>query len=181
MNSSTGYRLACLGLMVLATAACQDLRRNLGLDRNPPDEFRIVSRAPLSVPPDFAMRPPAPGTPRPQEPAQVDRARQALLGPGQRPNAGPQGGERALLNRAGADRADPNIRDQVNREAGQTDLGDQTLLERLVTGGTPPGTVVDPAREAQRLREAAAQGRPANQGETPTIRRRSRGLLDRLF
>ena len=32
-----------------------------------PDEFAVESRAPLTVPPDFDLRPPEPGAPRPQE------------------------------------------------------------------------------------------------------------------
>ncbi len=44
-----------------------------------------------------------------------------------------------------------------------------------------PGTVLDPEREARRLRENAALGRSPEEGETPIIQRRQRGLLDGLF
>ena len=34
---------------------------------NAPDEFRVVRKAPLTIPPDYNLRPPAPGEARPQE------------------------------------------------------------------------------------------------------------------
>jgi hypothetical protein len=40
-----------------------------------PDEFAVTRQAPLAVPPDFALSPPNPGAPRPQD---VDSSRQAL-------------------------------------------------------------------------------------------------------
>lgn len=40
-----------------------------------PDEFAVTRQAPLVVPPDFALTPPNPGAPRPQD---VDSSRQAL-------------------------------------------------------------------------------------------------------
>ena len=46
-----------LALCVLLPA-CAETRRALGFDKAPPDEFQVVQRAPLSVPPDFALRPP---------------------------------------------------------------------------------------------------------------------------
>ena len=44
-------------------SGCTAIRRNLAPVT--PDEFRVVSRAPLVVPPDYALRPPAPGEPFP--------------------------------------------------------------------------------------------------------------------
>lgn len=44
---------------------CQSTRQALGMTKVTPDEFRIVTKAPLVVPPDYALRPPAPGEPRP--------------------------------------------------------------------------------------------------------------------
>jgi hypothetical protein len=40
-----------------------------------PDEFAVTRQTPLAVPPDFALAPPNPGAPRPQD---VDSSRQAL-------------------------------------------------------------------------------------------------------
>src|SRR5690625_1857234 len=71
--------MICCGL-ALALSACGDnVRRSLGLTKQSPDEFRVVSRAPLSVPPSFNLRPPAPGAQRPQEATPREEARQAVF------------------------------------------------------------------------------------------------------
>ena len=45
------------------------------LNRERPDEFAVQRQAPLVVPPDFALTPPAPGAPRSQvETSALDRA-----------------------------------------------------------------------------------------------------------
>ena len=53
--------LRSLPLMILgcmALAACSSIREDLGLGRSPPDEFAVIDRPPLSMPPDFGLRPP---------------------------------------------------------------------------------------------------------------------------
>lgn len=45
-----------------------------------PDEFGVVSRAPLSQPPDYTLRPPRAGAKRPNETTPREQARQTLLG-----------------------------------------------------------------------------------------------------
>jgi hypothetical protein len=85
----TAWLATALAGVALATSGCDDVRRTLGIDKSPPDEFTVVSRAPLSLPPDFALRPPQPGAPRPQEQTQYNRARDAVIGrPGQAPADG---------------------------------------------------------------------------------------------
>lgn len=107
-------------------------------DRSTPDEFRVVARAPLEVPPDFNLRPPAPGTPRPQELARDTRATSTVFGAageiGAAPRAGFQSqGEVALLTSAGADQADPQIRSIVDRENPGIVVADRGFLQRLLT------------------------------------------------
>jgi Protein of unknown function (DUF3035) len=74
-----------------------------------PDEFAVIKEAPLVMPPDFSLRPPRPGAPRPTELGAQGQALEALFGPG----AGiPQrsAGEQALLDKAGAAKAASDIR-----------------------------------------------------------------------
>ncbi|HYN39224.1 MAG TPA: DUF3035 domain-containing protein, partial [Rhodospirillales bacterium] len=55
-------RLALLAAVVL-TGGCEGIKQELGIGvKRPPDEFTVYSRAPLSMPPDFALRPPATAT-----------------------------------------------------------------------------------------------------------------------
>ncbi|KUR76089.1 DUF3035 domain-containing protein [Novosphingobium sp. FSW06-99] len=45
-----------------------------------PDEFAVTRQAPLAVPPDFALTPPNPGAPRPQDTESSRQALDALFG-----------------------------------------------------------------------------------------------------
>src|SRR5215472_8383716 len=54
-------RLGILSLVgVVAVAGCTDFKRSIGLEPTMPDEFAVESRAPLTIPPDFDLRPPTP-------------------------------------------------------------------------------------------------------------------------
>jgi hypothetical protein len=173
----------------LALGACADTRKAIGWEKSTPDEFRVVSRAPLTLPPDFGLRPPAPGTARPQESSPQESARAAVFG-AERPanaaasNAALSAGERQLLGRAGAERADASIRDTIDRETQSLADADRTFVDRLIfwqPPQAPAGSELDPGRESQRLREAQAAGRAANEGEVATIRTRKRGWLEGIF
>src|SRR6478672_360104 len=80
-----------------------------GINRARPDEFAVARRAPLVVPPDFALAPPSPGAPRPQEADSSTQALQAMFG-GPAPRSIP---ETSALSRAGADRSAAGIRSEV--------------------------------------------------------------------
>jgi hypothetical protein len=78
-------------------------------NRDRPDEFAVSRQAPLVVPPDFALVPPAPGT---AAMATTDSSRQAMQamfgGPAARSAT-----EAAALSAAGRETAAPGIRSQV--------------------------------------------------------------------
>ena len=76
-------------------------------NRERPDEFAVQRQAPLVVPPDFTLTPPAPGAPRPSEGTASEQALDALFGgPAPRSRV-----EASVIDRAGA--AAPSIRSQV--------------------------------------------------------------------
>jgi len=191
MTRSLGRRLrpvCALALAAITLGACDSgsLRRSLGLDSRGPDEFKVVTRAPLDLPPDFGLRPPQPGAGRPNELSVREQAKQTVFGaesPAVKMVAGRTAGESALLRQAGAVDVDGSIRETVNRESAQLAQADRSLTDRLIfwRSTPPPGTVVDPAAEQQRLRENAALGKPATEGETPIIQRKQRGLLEGIF
>lgn len=97
-------RATILGLAVLGLSACNGI--NLG-NRDRPDEFAVQRQAPLVIPPDFHLVPPAPGAPRPAEGTASQQALDALFGgPAQRSAI-----ETRALQLAGE--ADPGIRSNV--------------------------------------------------------------------
>ncbi|HOB13294.1 MAG TPA: DUF3035 domain-containing protein [Novosphingobium sp.] len=83
-------------------------------NRQRPDEFAVQRQAPLVVPPDFALVPPAPGAPRPTEQGAAAQAQEALFGPAQ-PRSSV---ETAVDQKAG--QAAPSIRSTVGDPATQT-------------------------------------------------------------
>ncbi len=172
---------ALLGASLLVLTGCgSSVKETLGIERRPPDEFTVVTRAPLSLPPDYTLRPPQPGERRPQDPMIREQAREVLLtqaGSGGTAGGGMEGltaGEVALLAHARTDTADPEIRRLVDRESQLEARDDRNFVERLMfwIDYPTPGTVVDAAKEAQRLQENAAAGRPVTAGETPIIERK---------
>src|SRR5207253_3680141 len=95
-SAMTGHRgiSGRSGLFLLAVAlassmpllaGCSGFRQALGMDRVGPDEFAVESRAPLTIPPDYDLRPPQPGAARPQEVTAAERARKVIdaAGPGE--------------------------------------------------------------------------------------------------
>lgn len=177
-------RLALIAAAAVALSACEGMKEQLGLAKKSPDEFTVVAAAPLVLPPDYALRPPNPGAPRPYEVQPRDRAQAALTrqAENQAPAARSQG-EAALLSKAGAVNPDPNIRRTINEEFTQLAERDKGFIDRLVfwQKSQAPGQVVDATEEARRLREAAAQNQPPTTGDTPVIQRRKRGILEGVF
>ncbi len=194
--NKTPLRAAWLATACLAVAGCsgEDLSRQIGIVRDVPDEFQVTTRAPLSMPPDFTLRPPEPGAARPQELSAPQSAEATLVpqaalapdaaAPSQAPSqSGSSPGQQALLGQLGKP-APADIREKLQRDAAVDSPGsgltDQLMFWRKPQ---PPGTVVDPQKETQRLRENAALGRGPEVGDTPIIQRNqpSGGLLDGIF
>src|SRR4051812_20129241 len=166
-------------LVAVATlSACSDTRKALGLDKATPDEFNVVARAPLSLPPDYRLRPPQPGATRPQEGTVQQQAKQSIFRAGETGEKKPtvnlvQGSrseaEMALLRQVGAGTEDPSIRQTLNAEATRQLDSDKSFVDALLFWRAPqqPGTVIDAQKENQRLRENLALGKATTEGETP--------------
>lgn len=156
--------VSLVAVSALALTACGGLRQSIGLTKVVPDEFVTVSTAPLTVPPEYGLRPPAPGQPRPQELAPESAARQILLGQRQSITRSP--GETALVTAAGADRADPLARYVIDDEFGDLAHKEQSFADRILfwrrddastqaptqTQTAQGAVTIDAATEAERLR-----------------------------
>jgi len=177
-------RLLPIAFATLALGLLQgcggDTARSFGFTRDAPDEFQVTTRAPLSLPPSLGDLPvPRPGAVRPQElspraAAESTLSPSAALGSGN--PARPSSAESALLSQAGQP-VGPDIRRRVDEESLKLDSPDRSLVDRLIFWKEPekPGIALDSRRESQRLRENAALGREATEGETPIIQRSQSG------
>jgi hypothetical protein len=185
----TPVTLVALGAVALG--GCSAFENFGGAKKVSPDEFKIVSHSPLTMPPNAELRPPRPGEPRPQEVPPSEQAKEALsptlAGRSQQQAGKPaprvgDASEQALVAKASAGGVDPNIRAEVNKDTRTIADQDKSFVDSLIFWHEPQpeGTILDPAKEQQRLRDAQASGQPST-APTPTIERRQRGLLEGLF
>lgn len=181
--------LAGVAIVAAGVSGCQGMKKQLGLAKSAPDEFAVVRNAPLTIPPDFSLRPPRPGAARPQEAPIREQAEDAVFRSARAATAtieqGPveSQGESVLLQKAGAVDIDPDIRQIIDREYSDFAREQDGFVDWVMFWRDEEalGTIVDAEAEAQRLKENAALGRAATEGETPTIQRREKALLEGIF
>ena len=161
-------RAAIAALLVagVGLCGCNHAAGALGLNKTTPDEFRVVAKAPLVIPPDYDLRPPKPGEPRPQELQPETAARVALLG--EREGENRSDGEKLLVAKAGADKADPLVRYVVDDEFGDIAHKEKSFADRVIfwhkdKPATPAAgqlasaeaqpAAIDPAAEAKQIKQ----------------------------
>ncbi|MEP4052271.1 MAG: DUF3035 domain-containing protein [Litorimonas sp.] len=152
-------RSACLfsafASVALIATGCTSTSRALGLEKSAPNEFNILTKAPLIVPPEYNLRPPAVGSSSAENNYSQRSAREALLG--DIDEADPSRGEIALMAKAGVNRANPEIRleiDGVNSvERKSSSFADRILFwqngQVVDAEGNP--APLDPENEARRV------------------------------
>lgn len=196
MRSWLGIGVSMAILLMLAGCGRGTVADALGMGKRSPDEFAVVSRAPLILPPDYGLRPPAPGEARRGVDTPSERARASLSGQAPQPPAGADQevvsaafdqpdenvspGERALVAEVAAmTPPDPDIRRRITEENMQLAQVEQALFTRLMKWNQPKtlGAVVDPVAETERLRANRAEGKPATEGDSPVITQRRQSVL----
>jgi hypothetical protein len=135
------YLLPALLLLPLLLTGCDDTKKALGFEKSVPDEYRVVSHPPLSLPPEYALRPPRAGAAGPQDMEAPDRAQRALIGPPSE-TKNLKNGEKDFLEEAGIDKVPPDIRETISSET-HTLNTDPDFWEKLKTGSL----IVDPKKD----------------------------------
>ncbi|MDW3206887.1 MAG: DUF3035 domain-containing protein [Alphaproteobacteria bacterium] len=181
-----GGRLVTIGLLggtMLLTACSADTGKILGLEKTTPDEFAVVSRAPLSLPPEYGLRPPDPNGQRFQDLKPQLDAQRAVFGEeavqrrleteAQLRRAGVTPGEMTLLDRTGAIEASPEIRLVVDEETAALAAEQESFVDDLVfwREAEKSGDVIDANEETRRIQGNSALGVPVTEGQTPIITR----------
>lgn len=178
--------LAILLAATVLTAGCQSVKQQLGVGRHSPDEFTVVKRAPLTLPPDYTLRAPSTGM-APAAAIASNQAKTILLGDDMAAEAAAGSADQQMLARMGANRADPAIRDKISEENGFIALENQKVVDKLMfwEDAEPkdedlPASQVDAAKEAARLKANKQSGQPVTEGDTPVIEKKQ-GTIDKLF
>ncbi|MDE2181465.1 MAG: DUF3035 domain-containing protein [Alphaproteobacteria bacterium] len=157
-----------LGVAVMGTAmalsGCSTLREAAGMEKEPPDEFAVLTKAPLVIPPDYNLRPPRPGAAPTNQVEPTQAAEQTLFGNDPATVAASMSGnyspgEKMLLASAGIQNSDPDIRQHLQSDrASMMGADDDFTNEILFWKGPKPdtGTPVNADAEAQRLDQQKA-------------------------
>lgn len=185
---SNSIKNIALVALLCALAACGGgVRDAMGLKGRAPDEFRVVSNAPLVVPPEFTLRPPMPGAKRPQE---LDLQRQAkdilFEARPQRAAVAESKSESLFLRKADAGDADPEIKNILVKEEQDDTASKQKkgFFEKIVSYASNDKSkepLVDPGKEKKRLEENKKEGKPASEGVVAETKEKKSGLLNRIF
>ncbi len=157
---------ALIGAAGLSLSACEAIRNAAGQGKDSPDEFAVVTKAPLVVPPDFNLRPPSPGAAPTNQTDPTTSAETALYGatPQQVASALPptmSQGERMLLANAHVENTDPTIRQEIASDGRNMRAGDDSFTNNVMfwSSSSPSATGdvnINPDSEAARI--AAQRG-----------------------
>lgn len=137
----TARRVLAIAAVALGLAGCnagQDLAEIIGTGPNA--DTTPVKGAPLTVPPDYDLRPPRGGGERTKAAEASRRARNTVLGTNTvaatttpEAAAGRTAGEAALLRRASAgETVDPGVRSKVNAETEVDQEQEKAFVDKLV-------------------------------------------------
>ena len=200
---------ALTSLTLLTACGGSTVKETLGLSRNSPDEFRVLPRPALSVPPQFGLRPPAMpgevvangeipaskqaealvmGTPVATTQSETFKlndggtsaAQPAVL------DSGPKGktsAETQFLQNAGAAQADPSVRSALMQEASavQPQEEEKSSWWNIMPSSQPKEPIVQPGKEVERIEQNKAENKPITEGETPEAKPRDRGVLGKIL
>jgi Protein of unknown function (DUF3035) len=131
----------------LALSGCNGFKQAIGLEPTLPDEFAVESNPPLTIPPDFDLRPPEPGAPRPQEESTAKQAEQVIDQAG--PGAPGQQASPYRLRRAPNDLGNPGAQSPNPNAMVAAESLSSKLLD--YNGGGGAGTTVE-KRETEPLK-----------------------------
>lgn len=182
----------CLALPLIAACSGGEVKSALGLKKHSPDEFMVLSRPALTVPPSFDLPEPTAPSVTPQSQAVV-QAKSAVLGNGAAPAASAgTNAESAFLEKAGAANASSAIRlqlDQDARDAAATYLAADPAEEKgffgrmfsPITLDSNPDPIVNPEAEKERIKQQIEDGGEVTGEDVPTIQPKGESVIDKIF
>lgn len=174
--------------ITLSCVACSsgNARKVLGINKDVPDEFRVISQAPLTVPPDFHLRPPKPGAKRPQYTALDAQAEQTLFSVESSSLPPRTIGEQALLNKTQG-KSNPDIRKIIaeDNRLEEVEIKEKGFLEKIVDytrGENDKDPVVNASKEKERIQQKTQEGETITGEDTPEVEKKKKGgILNRTL
>lgn len=171
------YTPIAIALLLLSACSGDEVKSTLGLERSAPDEFKVVSRPPLSVPPEFTLRPPLPGEDEVAGLPSDKLTRSMITGTSaefdnQLPTkadgspvvptavvpvesgSAPTSAEAELLSKLGTDKADPSVRDKIHEDRiTRQQTQEESWIDALNPLKSDKKEVINATEEAKKLKE----------------------------
>jgi hypothetical protein len=174
-SAQLALRLALLGGAAVALIGCQGIREAAGVTKTPPDEFAVVTKAPLVIPPDYNLRPPKPGAPPTNQSSPSASAEAALIGDDPTTVAAAlpttySPGEKMLLANTGAATADHGVRAQIAADTKAMSTASDSFTDTLLFRSPPDpnaGHPVNADSEHDKLVAERSNGETPIEGQTP--------------
>ena len=202
--TKTMLRVGVLSAVALSLIGCESLREAAGITKEPPDEFAVVTKSPLVIPPEFELKPPKPGAAPTNQVSPTVAAQSALFGDDAAAAAAAIPGnfsaeERVVLANSGGATADPSIRKQIASDEKQMEATDDSFTDTLLFQSSDPykGAPLNADAESARIAVAknqqaagtnsatgtqpAAKQPPAKPADSATIQKDSGGWFDGIF
>ena len=136
--SKFGFSISLL-IALMVVSGCSQFKNITGTGKNPPDEFAVVERPDLVVPPEFELAPPNPGEPSPQDLASATGTLRALFPDREVDAVEVSAGEAALLRNIEA-----GSLSSIRSEVGAVDtkaVEKGTLLDEIIEGEERDGSL----------------------------------------
>lgn len=181
-------KLIFIFVVVLVISGCEgnSVRRTLGLTKKAPDEFMVLSRPSLTVPPEFKLAPPdnaalyktskIPG-----------KAKTILYGETETASKPKSSGEQTLLKKAKSGEANSNIRELLVHES-RSSIGEgrkkdeRGVIDILVNPElADKDPIIDADKERDRIHKNMREGRPLTEGEVPVVEREAKSVLKQII
>lgn len=163
MRSKAAWVCASIAALLLLSG-CESIRQATGAEKTPPDEFTVLTKSPLVIPPDFNLRPPQPGIASRNDPDADETGASLAL-----PTASAASldtsysdGEKLLLSKTNALSVDPNIRKTITTDVGLEDQGPGFAQKVLFQGAEPPKPAAPAAMTAPAAMMAPAPAATPN-------------------
>ncbi len=165
-------------LIIFFLSACSNTDNLIKLSEIPPDEFSVLRKDPLEIPPNFNLRPPG----KSKKTNSLDPSEKAkdllsdLISKKERINSHENltKGDTILLKNTGFSERNYSIREILNTEnalALQNKGRVELLIEKLV-GDSSNENILDPEKELRRSQEKIATGENFIKSQKPVIIRR---------
>ena len=126
--------LLCLTLTVSACGG--GLSDAFAYKKNPPDEFAILKKQPLIIPPDYSLKPPNETGSKIARASTRVEAEQILTGREVDINEIASDGEREILDRVGSNPSQNNVRAKIQNDGNNVISKDKAVTEKLILNTT---------------------------------------------